>query len=69
MFIHTHFSEHTAWRLSGQGAYAGSPIARELLTAMQRSDKMVMSFQDLQKRTITVPVPLAGFADAYQKLP
>ena len=51
------------------GAYAGSPIARELLAAMQKSEKLTVSFQDLQKRTITVPVPLAGFADAYQKMP
>ena len=52
-----------------QGAYAGSPISKEMLTALQKAEKMVISFQDLKKQPINVPVTLAGFAATYQKMP
>ena len=52
-----------------KGCYAGAPIAKDMLATMQKAEKLIVTFQDLQKQTITVPMPLAGFAEAYQKLP
>ena len=52
-----------------KGCYAGVPLAKELLAGMQKAEKLIVTFQDLQKQTITVPMPLAGFTDAFQKMP
>jgi invasion protein IalB len=52
-----------------KGCYAGAPVTKDILSALQKAEKLNVTFQDLQKQTITVPMPLAGFAEAYQKLP
>jgi invasion protein IalB len=46
-----------------------APVGKDMLAALQKAEKLIVTFQDLQKQTITVPMPLAGFAEAYQKLP
>lgn len=52
-----------------KGCYAGAPIGVDRLTAMQKGEKLIVGFKDLKQQAMTVPVPLAGFAEAYQKAP
>ena len=51
-----------------QGCYAGDPVTPEVLTAMQRGETMTVTFQDLQRQDIAVPVSLLGFTDAFARI-
>jgi len=51
-----------------RGCYASSPIAPELLAALKSGKQLKVSFQNLAKETITIPMPLADFAAAYEKI-
>jgi invasion protein IalB len=51
-----------------RGCYASSPIAPELLAALRSGKQLKVSFQNLAKETITIPLPLADFAAAYDKI-
>jgi invasion protein IalB len=51
-----------------RGCYAGTAIAPDLLAAMKSGKQMKVSFQNLNKETLTVPLPLADFAAAYEKI-
>jgi len=51
-----------------KGCYAGAPITSKKLTAMGKGTKLNVTFQNLKKQKIVVPVPLTGFAEAYKKL-
>ncbi len=51
-----------------KGCYAGGPIAPEKLAAMRKGATLKLVFQNLQKKAITVPMPLKGFEAAYTKL-
>jgi invasion protein IalB len=51
-----------------RGCYASTPIAPELLTALKSGKQLKVSFQNLNKETITIPMPLADFAGAYEKI-
>jgi invasion protein IalB len=51
-----------------RGCYANSPIAADLLAAMKSGKQLKVSFQNLGKETITIPMPLADFAAAYDKI-
>jgi invasion protein IalB len=51
-----------------RGCYAGTTIAPDLLTAMKSGKQLKISFQNLNKETLTVPLPLADFAAAYDKI-
>jgi invasion protein IalB len=51
-----------------KGCYAGAPITPDKLTAMSKGSKLNVTFQNLKKQKIVVPVPLKGFAEAYKKL-
>jgi invasion protein IalB len=51
-----------------RGCYAGTTIAPELLAAMRSGKQLKVSFQNLNKETLTVPLPLADFAAAYDKI-
>ena len=51
-----------------RGCYASTPIAPELLTALRSGKQLKVSFQNLGKETITIPIPLADFAAAYDKI-
>jgi invasion protein IalB len=51
-----------------RGCYAGTAIAPELLAAMKSGKQLKISFQNLNKETLTVPLPLADFAAAYDKI-
>jgi invasion protein IalB len=51
-----------------RGCYAGTTIAPDLLAAMKSGKQLNVSFQSLNKETLTVPLPLADFAAAYDKI-
>ena len=51
-----------------RGCYANSPITAEMLAAMKSGKQLKVSFQNLGKETITIPMPLADFAAAYEKI-
>jgi len=51
-----------------RGCYASTPIAPDLLTAMRSGKQLKVAFQNLTKETITIPMPLADFASAYDKI-
>jgi invasion protein IalB len=51
-----------------RGCFAGAPIAPDLLAAMKAGKQLKLSFQNLGKETITVPMPLADFAAAYDRI-
>lgn len=50
------------------GCYAGVAVSSELLASMERAQHLTVSFQDLGRSKITVPVPLEGLTEAYQKI-
>lgn len=51
-----------------KGCYAGASVTAERLAAMSKGTKLQVVFQDLQKKPISIPVPLQGFEDAFKKL-
>jgi invasion protein IalB len=51
-----------------RGCYANTPIAADMLAAMKSGKQLKVSFQNLGKETITIPMPLADFAAAYDKI-
>ena len=51
-----------------RGCYASTPIAPDLLTALRSGKELKVSFQNLGKETITIPMPLADFPAAYDKI-
>jgi invasion protein IalB len=51
-----------------RGCYASAPVTPELLTALKSGRQLKVSFQDLAKETITIPMPLNDFAAAYDKI-
>ena len=51
-----------------RGCYASSPIAPEQLAALRTGKQLKVSFQNLGKETITIPMPQADFAAAYDKI-
>ena len=51
-----------------RGCYASTPVAADLLAALKSGKQLNVSFQTMAKETITVPMPLADFAAAYDKI-
>jgi invasion protein IalB len=51
-----------------RGCYANSPIPPDMLAAMKSGKQLKVSFQNLGKETITIPMPLTDFAAAYDKI-
>ncbi len=51
-----------------RGCYANTPIAADMLAAMKSGKQLKVSFQNLAKETISIPMPLADFAAAYDKI-
>jgi len=51
-----------------RGCYTSAPIAPEQLAAMKSGKQLKISFQNLGKEVITIPMPLADFAAAYDKI-
>ena len=50
------------------GCYASAAITSELLGALKSGKQLKVSFQNLAKETIVVPMPLNDFAAAYDKI-
>jgi invasion protein IalB len=51
-----------------RGCYASTPVSAELLAAMISGKQLKISFQNMNKETITIPMPLSDFAAAYDKI-
>lgn len=51
-----------------RGCYANTPIATDMLTAMKSGKQLKVSFQNLGKEVISIPMPLADFTAAYDKI-
>jgi invasion protein IalB len=51
-----------------RGCYANTPIPADMLTELRSGKQFKVSFQNLAKETITIPMPLADFAAAYDKI-
>ena len=51
-----------------RGCFASTPIAPEFLAALKSGKQLKVSFQNLAKETATIPMPLADFAAAYDKI-
>ena len=51
-----------------RGCYASTPITPELLAALKSGKQLKVSFQNLAKETISIPMPLADFAVSYDKI-
>jgi len=51
-----------------RGCYAGAAVTPDLLAALKSGKQLNLSFQNLAKETITVPMPLTDFATAYERI-
>ncbi|MET4385144.1 invasion protein IalB [Bradyrhizobium sp. F1.4.3] len=51
-----------------RGCYASTPIAPDLLAALRSGKQLKVSFQNMAKETIAIPMPLNDFATAYDKI-
>lgn len=51
-----------------RGCYASTPIAPDLLAALRLGKQLKVVFQNLNKETIAIPLPLTDFATAYDKI-
>ena len=51
-----------------RGCYAGTAIAPDVLAALKSGKELKLSFQNLAKEPITIPMPLTDFATAYDKI-
>jgi len=51
-----------------RGCYAEMPVTPELLAALKSGKQLKISFQNLGKEAIAIPMPLADFAAAYDKI-
>jgi len=51
-----------------RGCYANMPISPEMLGTLKTGKQLKVSFQNLAKETIMIPMPLGDFAAAYEKI-
>jgi len=51
-----------------EGCYAGTAVSPGMLSAMKAGGLLTVSFQNLSRTTIRVPVPLEGFDGAYREI-
>jgi len=51
-----------------KGAYAGLPLTGNHLKALQTGKTLTITFQNLKKKNIVVPLPLNGFSESFKKL-
>ena len=51
-----------------RGCYANVSIAPDLLGALKSGKQLKVSFQNLAKETITIPMPLTDFTAAYDRI-
>jgi invasion protein IalB len=51
-----------------KGCYAGAPVSPEMIKAMKDGKLFKITLQNMAKENISVPLTLANFAEAYQKI-
>jgi invasion protein IalB len=51
-----------------RGCYSNTPVSPEMLAALKSGKQLKVAFQNLNKEVITIPMPLADFAAAYEKI-
>ncbi|WP_375780485.1 invasion associated locus B family protein [Bradyrhizobium sp. ma5] len=51
-----------------RGCYINAPIAPDVLAQLKTGKQLKVSFQNLGKETISIPMPLADFATVYDKI-
>ncbi|MGY4369917.1 invasion protein IalB [Bradyrhizobium sp. LB1.3] len=51
-----------------RGCYASTPIAPDLLATLRSGKQLKVSFQNMAKETIAIPMPLGDFAAAYDRI-
>jgi invasion protein IalB len=51
-----------------RGCYTNTAITPDMLAAMKSGKELKVSFQNLAKEVISIPLPLAEFAAAYDKI-
>jgi len=51
-----------------RGCYVNAPIPADMLAAMKTGKQLKVSFQNLAKETIAIPMQLTDFAAAYDKI-
>jgi invasion protein IalB len=51
-----------------RGCYTNVPLSPDMLAAMKSGKLLKVSFQNMGKETITIPMPLADFPAAYDKI-
>ena len=51
-----------------QGCYGEAPLTASFLTALKGGKQLSLSFQNMSRNNVALPVPLANFADAFQKI-
>ena len=51
-----------------RGCYANLQISPDVLAALKSGKQLKVSFQNLGKETISIPMPLVDFAAAYEKI-
>jgi invasion protein IalB len=51
-----------------RGCFVNLAVAPELLTQLRSGKELKVSFQNLAKETMTIPLPLSDFAAAYDKI-
>jgi invasion protein IalB len=51
-----------------KGCYAGTQISAELIASLKTGKRLTLTFQNLAKNNVVVPIALDNFADAYQRI-
>lgn len=51
-----------------RGCYASTPISPDVLASLRSGKQLKVSFQNMAKETIAIPMPLNDFAAAYDKI-
>jgi invasion protein IalB len=51
-----------------KGCYAGEQISDDMLAAMKSGKTLAVGFQNLARQTISVPMALARFDEAYRRI-
>jgi invasion protein IalB len=51
-----------------KGCYAGAPVPADMLNAMKSGKRLLVTFQNMAKENVGVPLSLENFSEAYQKM-
>lgn len=51
-----------------QGCYGETPLGAKFLIALKSGKHLSLTFQNMTKTTVTLPMPLDNFAETFQKI-